>query len=128
MCFVCIVHKGAHCTLQSSYVSRRFISFRLICCIFLLLGIANALDLTDRILPRLQSRPKCKPKLLNFTPYSKDQLVAILKDRLSRVRRPGEYSKDLIMYSHIISFLTLRIIMYTTKCSFLIYIYVYICL
>lgn len=23
-------------------------------------GIANALDLTDRILPRLQARPKCK--------------------------------------------------------------------
>ena len=24
-------------------------------------GIANSLDLTDRILPRLQARPKCKP-------------------------------------------------------------------
>ena len=28
-------------------------------------GIANALDLTDRILPRLQARPKCKYLLAN---------------------------------------------------------------
>ncbi|XP_003222503.2 cell division control protein 6 homolog [Anolis carolinensis] len=50
-----------------------------------LIGIANALDLTDRILPRLQTRPKCKPQLLNFPPYSKDQLAAILQERLKQV-------------------------------------------
>ncbi|XP_074640064.1 uncharacterized protein LOC141898133 [Tubulanus polymorphus] len=49
----------------------------------ILIGIANALDLTDRILPRLQAQPKCKPTLLNFTPYSKTQIMKILKDRLS---------------------------------------------
>ena len=48
-------------------------------------GIANALDLTDRILPRLQARPNCKPELLNFAPYSKDQISAIIKDRLKDV-------------------------------------------
>ncbi|XP_022103638.1 cell division control protein 6 homolog isoform X2 [Acanthaster planci] len=48
----------------------------------LLIGVANALDLTDRILPRLQARPKCKPELLHFSPYSKDELVAILLDRV----------------------------------------------
>ena len=48
-------------------------------------GIANALDLTDRILPRLQARPKCKPELLNFPPYTKDQIVAVLTDRLQKV-------------------------------------------
>ncbi|XP_020377331.2 cell division control protein 6 homolog [Rhincodon typus] len=51
----------------------------------LLIGIANALDLTDRILPRLQARPKCKPQLLNFLPYTREQLVAILQDRLNQV-------------------------------------------
>ncbi|XP_060637021.2 cell division control protein 6 homolog [Anolis sagrei] len=50
-----------------------------------LIGIANALDLTDRILPRLQTRPKCKPQLLNFPPYNKDQLAAILQERLKQV-------------------------------------------
>ncbi|XP_072031451.1 cell division control protein 6 homolog [Amphiura filiformis] len=48
-----------------------------------LIGIANALDLTDRILPRLQARPRCKPQLLHFAPYTKDQISTILKDRLS---------------------------------------------
>ena len=28
--------------------------------ILIILGIANALDLTDRILPRLQLRPECR--------------------------------------------------------------------
>ncbi|XP_043530831.1 cell division control protein 6 homolog [Chiloscyllium plagiosum] len=50
-----------------------------------LIGIANALDLTDRILPRLQARPKCKPQLLNFPPYTREQIVAIVQDRLSQV-------------------------------------------
>ncbi|KAM5135205.1 cell division control protein 6 homolog [Mantella aurantiaca] len=50
-----------------------------------LIGIANALDLTDRILPRLQARPKCKPQLLNFSPYTKDQIATILQDRLTQV-------------------------------------------
>ncbi|XP_075033222.1 cell division control protein 6 homolog [Mixophyes fleayi] len=49
-----------------------------------LIGIANALDLTDRILPRLQARPHCRPQLLNFSPYTKDQLATILQDRLAQ--------------------------------------------
>uniref|UniRef100_UPI00398F6283 cell division control protein 6 homolog n=1 Tax=Pristiophorus japonicus TaxID=55135 RepID=UPI00398F6283 len=57
-----------------------------------LIGIANALDLTDRILPRLQARPKCKPQLLNFAPYTRDQIVAIVQDRLNQV--PGEKVLD----------------------------------
>ncbi|XP_075702060.1 cell division control protein 6 homolog [Rhinoderma darwinii] len=50
-----------------------------------LIGIANALDLTDRILPRLQARPQCKPQLLNFSPYTKDQIATILQDRLTQI-------------------------------------------
>ncbi|XP_078080227.1 cell division control protein 6 homolog [Mustelus asterias] len=50
-----------------------------------LIGVANALDLTDRILPRLQARPKCKPQLLNFAPYTREQIVAIVQDRLNQV-------------------------------------------
>ena len=46
------------------------------------IGIANALDLTDRILPRLQSHTKCRPQLLHFPPYTKDQIVTILQQRL----------------------------------------------
>ncbi|XP_059236974.1 cell division control protein 6 homolog isoform X2 [Mustela nigripes] len=50
-----------------------------------LIGIANTLDLTDRILPRLQAREKCKPRLLNFPPYTKNQIATILQDRLDLV-------------------------------------------
>ncbi|KAJ8264580.1 hypothetical protein GJAV_G00150930 [Gymnothorax javanicus] len=50
-----------------------------------LIGIANALDLTDRVLPRLQSRPHCRPDLLHFPPYTKQELMAIMQDRLAQV-------------------------------------------
>uniref|UniRef100_A0A3P8VSJ3 Cell division cycle 6 homolog (S. cerevisiae) n=1 Tax=Cynoglossus semilaevis TaxID=244447 RepID=A0A3P8VSJ3_CYNSE len=49
-----------------------------------LIGIANALDLTDRILPRLQAQPGCRPQLLNFPPYSREELAAIVQDRLTQ--------------------------------------------
>ncbi|KAI1367148.1 P-loop containing nucleoside triphosphate hydrolase protein [Xylaria arbuscula] len=46
-----------------------------------LVGIANALDLTDRFLPRLKSR-NLKPELLPFLPYSAAQIKAIITKRL----------------------------------------------
>ncbi|KAJ1938360.1 AAA ATPase, partial [Linderina pennispora] len=49
-----------------------------------LVGIANALDLTDRFLPRLQAR-NCEPVLLNFNPYQVKDIVEILQSRLSSV-------------------------------------------
>lgn len=52
-------------------------------------GIANALDLTDRILPRLQARPHCRPLLLHFPPYSRQELTAIVQDRLAQVNVQG---------------------------------------
>lgn len=48
----------------------------------ILIGIANALDLTDRILPRLQSKCELKPQLMHFAPYSKNQIMEIYKQRL----------------------------------------------
>jgi len=51
----------------------------------ILIGIANSLDFTDRILPRLELKPECKPKIVNFTPYSKEDIISIVKDRLSSV-------------------------------------------
>ncbi|KAG0713412.1 Cell division control protein 6 [Chionoecetes opilio] len=47
-----------------------------------LVGIANSLDLTDRILPRLQALPNSKPKLLHFPPYSKPEIVKIITQRI----------------------------------------------
>lgn len=47
-----------------------------------LIGIANALDLTDRMLPRLNMRCELKPKLMHFAPYTKQQIIEIFKQRL----------------------------------------------
>lgn len=46
-----------------------------------LIGIANALDLTDRILPRLRAK-NCEPQLLNFNPYQVSEISSIIRDRL----------------------------------------------
>lgn len=47
-----------------------------------LIGIANALDLTDRFLPRLRAR-NLKPQLLPFLPYSVSEISSVI---LSRAR------------------------------------------
>ncbi|XP_076374989.1 cell division cycle 6 isoform X2 [Megalopta genalis] len=52
----------------------------------LLVGIANALDLTDRILPRLQARCELKPKLMHFPPYTKQQICNIITERLNEAK------------------------------------------
>ncbi|OJD17753.1 hypothetical protein AJ78_02162 [Emergomyces pasteurianus Ep9510] len=46
-----------------------------------LIGIANALDLTDRFLPRLKSK-NMKPRLLPFLPYTTAQITGIISTRL----------------------------------------------
>lgn len=47
----------------------------------ILVGIANALDLTDRFLPRLKSR-NLKPELLPFMPYAAPQIAEVLTAKL----------------------------------------------
>ncbi|XP_058114913.1 cell division control protein 6 homolog B-like [Magnolia sinica] len=48
---------------------------------FILIGIANAIDLADRFLPKLQSL-NCKPMVVTFRAYSKEQILRILQQRL----------------------------------------------
>ncbi|OXU28213.1 hypothetical protein TSAR_011724 [Trichomalopsis sarcophagae] len=47
-----------------------------------LVGLANALNLTDTILPRLQARCELKPTLLHFQSYTKQQIMDIITERL----------------------------------------------
>mmetsp|Transcript_23388 Transcript_23388/g.53154 ORF Transcript_23388/g.53154 Transcript_23388/m.53154 type:complete len:380 (-) Transcript_23388:463-1602(-) len=51
----------------------------------ILVGIANALDLTERFLPRLRARG-ATPRMLNFTPYASDELRSILLQRLASAK------------------------------------------
>ena len=47
-----------------------------------LVGIANSLDLTDRVLPRLQVSPNYRPALLHYPPYTKQEIMDIITARL----------------------------------------------
>lgn len=57
----------------------------------ILIGIANALDLTDRFLPRLKSR-NLKPELLPFMPYSAAQIAEVLTSKLKSLMPEGSTS------------------------------------
>lgn len=57
-----------------------------------LIGIANALDFTDRFLPRLKSRG-LKPDLLPFMPYNAAQIAAVITGKLKALL-PAEASNE----------------------------------
>lgn len=65
----------------------------------LLVGIANALDLTDRFLPRLKSR-NLKPELLPFLPYTAAQVKAIIIKRLKSLLPEGKVTSEFIPFFH----------------------------
>ncbi|KAM7539844.1 hypothetical protein Aperf_G00000033232 [Anoplocephala perfoliata] len=52
----------------------------------ILIGIANALDLTELVLPGLRAR-SLKPVCITFPPYSKDQIAQIIKSRITPVSK-----------------------------------------
>jgi cell division control protein 6 len=53
-----------------------------------LIGIANALDLTDRFLPRLKSR-NLKPELLPFMPYTAAQIANVITSKVKSLVSDG---------------------------------------
>lgn len=64
-----------------------------------LIGIANALDLTDRFLPRLKAR-NLKPKLLPFLPYNATQIKTVVITRLRSLNSPNSATPDYIPFLH----------------------------
>jgi cell division control protein 6 len=64
-----------------------------------LVGIANALDLTDRFLPRLKSR-NLKPELLPFLPYTAAQVKNIITSRLKSLLPEGSSTPSSTPFFH----------------------------
>ncbi|KAK2793103.1 AAA ATPase [Onygenales sp. PD_12] len=66
----------------------------------ILIGIANALDLTDRFLPRLKTK-NLRPRLLPFLPYTPSQISSIITTRL-RSLLPDNHSgaQDYVPFLH----------------------------
>ncbi|KAG0327949.1 AAA ATPase [Podila humilis] len=58
-----------------------------------LIGIANALDMTDRFLPRLKAK-NCEPQLINFNPYQVAEIKAIIMDRLFSLEGESEATEE----------------------------------
>ncbi|KAF9907319.1 AAA ATPase [Linnemannia zychae] len=58
-----------------------------------LIGIANALDMTDRFLPRLKAK-NCEPQLLNFNPYQVAEIREIIMDRLFSLEGNNDSAKE----------------------------------
>ena len=64
-----------------------------------LIGIANALDLTDRFLPRLKAR-NLKPQLLPFLPYNASQIKTVIITRLKSLISADSPTPDYIPFLH----------------------------
>eukprot|EP00842_Homolaphlyctis_polyrhiza_P006877 jgi/Hompol1/779/HPOL_005408-RA len=62
-----------------------------------IIGIANAIDLTSRFLPRLKTK-NCEPLLLNFNPYQVSEIADIIKDRLLSVGESQESDEACAMH------------------------------
>ena len=67
----------------------------------ILVGIANALDLTDRFLPRLKAR-NLKPQLLPFLPYTVSQIISVITTKLRSSLSVGDTTTtaDYIPFLH----------------------------
>ncbi|XP_040569412.1 cell division control protein 6 homolog [Lepeophtheirus salmonis] len=71
-----------------------------------LVGIANALNLTDRILPRLKLRTGICPQQLSFPAYSRQEINDIISDRLKGV---GDENSAPVIHPNAIKFLAGKI-------------------
>lgn len=65
----------------------------------ILIGIANALDLTDRFLPRLKAR-NLKPQLLPFLPYNASNIKAVITTRLKSLLPSTTQTPDYLPFIH----------------------------
>ncbi|KAL9098734.1 MAG: hypothetical protein Q9163_005657, partial [Psora crenata] len=64
------------------------------------IGIANALDLTDRLLPKLKIR-NLKPRLLPLLPYTAPQIASIITTKLrSLLSQDSTHQPDFVPFIH----------------------------
>lgn len=64
----------------------------------ILIGISNALDLTDKFLPRLK-RNGLNPQALQFLPYTCDQIKAVIVSKLRSLNESDEDKENLVKES-----------------------------
>ena len=74
-----------------------------------LVGIANSLDLTERVLPRLQVSAAYTPTLLHYPPYTKQQIMDILTARITEAQLQQQDQAQPVITTRAIAFLAGKI-------------------
>ena len=74
-----------------------------------LVGIANSLDLTERVLPRLQVSAAYTPTLLHYPPYTKQQIMDILTARITEAQLQQRDQAQPVITTRAIAFLAGKI-------------------
>ncbi|CCE63443.1 hypothetical protein TPHA_0E03530 [Tetrapisispora phaffii CBS 4417] len=66
---------------------------------FLLLGIANSLDMQDRFLTRLTSEQDLLPKTILFHPYTADEMYQIIMNRLKTLKNDLQEQEEYCVFN-----------------------------
>ncbi|KAL1124228.1 hypothetical protein AAG570_001998 [Ranatra chinensis] len=61
-----------------------------------LIGVANALDLTDRLLPRIATRGGVQPLLVHFPPYTRNQIIDIVRTVLGDSKKGVTFGRGAV--------------------------------
>ncbi len=64
-----------------------------------LIGIANSLDLTERFVPLLASKG-ASPALLHFRPFEAQEIVSVIRDRLSGLQDRYDEEEPVVVEKH----------------------------
>ena len=80
-----LVRSSTNSTHSTKTIFELFLLSKLPSINFLLIGIANSLDMTDRFLSRLNLRQDLMPETIVFQPYSSDEMYQIIMNRINLV-------------------------------------------
>lgn len=85
-----LVHSTSNDTHSTRTIFELFLLAKLPTIRFVLVGIANSLDMKDRFLSRLNLRQDLLPQTVVFHPYTSDEMFEIIMNRLKRVTSKEE--------------------------------------
>lgn len=80
-----LLYNSSNDNIATKIIFELFLLARLPSINFLLVGIANSLDLKDRFLSRLNLRQDLLPKTIVFHPYSSEEMFNIVMNRINTV-------------------------------------------
>lgn len=89
-----LLHSSLNDTQATRTIFELFLLARLPTVRFLLIGVANSLDLKDRFLSRLNLRQDLLPETVVFNPYTADEMYQIIMERVKSVNNSNGKSNE----------------------------------